>query len=70
MMSAATPEAQKRRSSHIDRVRPTPLGAPSLTRQQSSGGCERFSAVANRRPALQEATALFTPAAPRAAARV
>ena len=47
-MSAATPEAQKRRSGLIDRVRPTPLGASALTRRQSSGGCERLSAAANR----------------------
>ena len=26
-MSDATPEAQKRRSGHIDRVRPTPVGS-------------------------------------------
>ena len=57
-MSAATPEAQKRRSDLIDRVRPTPLGASALTRRPSSGRCERFSAAANRRPTLQEATVL------------
>jgi type I pantothenate kinase len=35
------------------------LGASSLTRQSSSGGCERFSAALIGDPAVQEATALL-----------
>ena len=60
-MRAATPEAQKRRSGHIDRVRPTPVGSIVAHETIVVGRLRAFLRGANRRPAVQEAIALFRP---------
>src|SRR5262245_60898392 len=57
-MSGATPEAQKRRSGHIDRVRPTPVGSIIAHEAIVIGTPRAFLRGANRRPTVQEATAL------------
>jgi hypothetical protein len=62
-MSAVTPEAQKRRSGRIDRVRPTPVGSIFAHETTVCGPLPAFLRGANRRPAPQEASALFQTAA-------
>ena len=52
-------EAQKRRSGLTHEVRPTPVGSIFAHEAIVVGTLRAFFRAANRRPALQEATALF-----------
>jgi hypothetical protein len=51
-------DAQKRRNGLIEPIRPTPVGSISAHEEIVVGPLRAFFRVANRRPAVQEATAL------------
>ena len=58
-------DAQKSRSGLLDRVRPTPVGSILAHEATVVGTLRAFFRAANRRPALQEASALFTTRMPK-----